>query len=127
MVPWPIALLALFYGAVAALSAATLWKITLGWVQQSAAWAVIWLACSGGAVVGLVWLRPWGRRLAIWTSWLLILSTVAVSGLLVAGKQPLAGLIVTFSTACHYLMIRYLKRPAVVRWFGEAVAISNKQ
>ena len=118
MVPWPIALLTLFYGAITALSAATLWKIALGWVHQSPVWAVVWLVCSAGAVVGLVWLRPWGRRLAIVTSWLLIASTLAISGLLVVGKQPLAGLLVTFSTACHYLMIRYLSRPAVKMLFS---------
>lgn len=127
MVPWPIALLTLFYGGVAALSAATLWKGALGWTHQSAVWAAIWLACSGAAAVGLAWLRPWGRHLAMGTSWLLIASTLAIAGLLVAGGHPAAGLLVTFSTACHYLMIRYLKRPTVMRWFGETGAPSSQQ
>lgn len=120
MVPWPLAVLALFYGAIATLSGAMLWKIAAGMSHQPMAWAIVWLACSSGATVGLALLRPWGRRLAIWTSWLLIAATLAVAAALVAGGRPVAGLIVTFSTSGYYLVIRYLKRPLVVAWFGES-------
>jgi len=119
MVPLPIALLSIFYGVVAALAAAMAWKIALGRLHQPIAWALVWLFCSGGAALGLAQLKPWGRKLAIWTSWLLILSTLAISGLLVVARRPGLGLAVTFSTACYYLMIRYLKRPGVIAWFGE--------
>lgn len=118
MIPWPIGLLVLFYGAVAALSAALLWKGLLGMPHQSMAWALVWLVLSGGATLGLSRMRLWGRRLAIYTSWLLIISTLAASAVFVAAARPAVGLVITFSSALHYLMIRYLKRPTVVAWFN---------
>lgn len=126
MIPWPIALLSLFYAAVAFYSAASLWKVALGLSHQSAFWLCVWLMLSASAAAGLVWLKPWGRRFAMGTSWLLILSTLAVSALYIAAGKPLVGLFITVTTACHYLMIRYLKRPAVAVWFGEAPKKSIK-
>lgn len=125
MIPWPIALLALFYGVVATLAAATAWKIILGVSAASWTWAVVWVVLSGGAVYGLIFLKPWGRKLAIWTSTLLIVTTLAVSALLIASTQPGFGLLMTFSTACHYLMIRYLQRPMVKAWFEEQTISGN--
>lgn len=118
MVPWPIALLTLFYGVIATLAAAMTWKVMLGSAQQLLAWTVVWLVLSGGATCGLPLLRPWGRVMAMWTSILLMLATLAAAGVLVAAGHPGIGLAVTLSTACHYLMIRYLQRPAVKAYFG---------
>ncbi len=126
MVPWPIALLALFYGVIATLSAAMVWRTAHGEISLRFAWATLWLICSAGATGGLPLLRPWGRTLAIWTSALLMVATLAVAAVLVAAGRPGIGLAVTLSTACHYVMIRYLKRPAVRRWFDEGIALSNK-
>ena len=125
MVPWPIALLALFYGAVASYSAASLWKIILGLSRQSPLWAVLWFSFSAAATSGLAWLKPWGRRFAMGTSWLLIISTLAVAALYIAAGKPSVGLLITFTTGCHYLMIRYLKRPNVVVWFGEVPKVKQ--
>ena len=125
MIPWPVALLTLFYGVVAFYSAASLWKVTLGLSHQSIYWLSIWLLLSASATSGLAWLKPWGRRFAMGTSWMLILSTLAVAALYIAAGKPVIGLVITFTTACHYLMIRYLKRPAVVVWFGEVPKMKN--
>ena len=122
MVPVPIALLTLFYGVIATISAANAWKILTGLSHQSLVWPIGWLAVSGGAMLGLPLLRSWGRALAIWTSALLMVATLAIAGLLVAAKHPGMGLIVTFSTAFHALVIRYLQRPAMKRYFtGEPI------
>ena len=122
MIPWPVALLALFYCVIATMSAGMAWNILCGASQQPLSWALAWLAISGGAMCGLPLLKPWGRCLALWTSWMLIGATLAVAGGLVAAGKPVVGLVVTFSTACHYLMVRYLKRPSVKAWFGEPSA-----
>ena len=118
MIPWPIALLALFYGVVAAMSAANLWKILVGVSDKPIAWALVWLVLSAGAMCGLALLQSWGRRFAVWTSSLLTASTLAASALLVAAGRPGAGLAVTLSAAFHLLVIRYLTRPLVKALFA---------
>ncbi len=125
MVPWPVALLTLFYGVIAALSAAMVTRILTGVSHQSVWWPIAWLALSAGAVCGLPLLTSWGRRLAIAVSSLLILATLAAAGVLVAAGRPGIGLLVTFSTGCHYLMIRYLQRPSVTTLFRQP-AISGE-
>jgi len=45
-------------------------------------------------------------------------ATLAASALLVASGRPGAGLAVTFSTAFHILVIRYLQRPSVKALFA---------
>lgn len=119
MIPWPIALLILFYGGVAFYSAASLWSRFLGSGGQSPVVLVLWMALSAVAATGLIWLKPWGRRFAMITSWLFIVTTLSLSALFIASGKPAVGLATTFTTACHYLMIRYLKRPEVLGWFGE--------
>ena len=117
MIPTPIAILALFYGLVATLSAAAVWRVASGASHQSLLWAVGWLALSVGATCGLPLLRPWGRTLALVTSAALMAATLAVSAALIASGHPGAGLAVTFTTAFHALVIRYLGRPVVKRYF----------
>ena len=122
MIPWPIAMLALFYGVIAASSGASLWKIAIGRSSQPFIWPAIWLALSAGAMCGLALLRPWGRQLAIWTSVLLMVATLAVSALLVSAGRPWIGLMVTLSAACHVMVIRYLQRPIVKSLFEQGTA-----
>jgi len=127
MIPWSIALLTLFYGVIATLAAAHVWRMLMSgaamWAVVHRAsvsrvvWALVWLGVASAAMIGLPLRRAWGRSLAIITSWLLIVTTLAMAGVLVASGKPGLGLAVTFSIACHYLMIRYLKRPVVVAWF----------
>ena len=118
MVPWPIALLSLWYGVVAALSAAALWKVSSGMVQQPLIWPLSWLIVSTGAMVGLALLRSWGRVLAILGAWMLVLVTLAMSGLLIVRGQPLVALATTLASGCDILAIRYLKRPSVKAYFS---------
>ena len=118
MVPWPVALLALFYSVVATTSAASLWRVLIGAVERPIVWPALWLILSAGAMCGLPLLQSWGRWFAVWTSLLLTASTLAGSALLVASGRPVAGLIVTFSAAFHILVIRYLSRPSVKTLFA---------
>ena len=113
----PIALLTLFYGCLAAMSAATVWRVMGGASHQSLLWAAGWLALSAGATYGLPLLKPWGRRLALITSAALLAATLAVSAALIASGHPGAGLAVTCTTAFHALVIRYLGRPVVKEYF----------
>lgn len=118
MIPWPVALLTLFYGIIATSSASTLWKILTGVTEQSLAWQMLWLGLSGGAMCGLALMKSWGRALAIWTSTLLMVAMLALAGLLALNAhQPLAGLVVACGAALHMVVIRYLGRPSVRAWF----------
>lgn len=117
MIPWPVALLALFYGTIAAVSGAALWHSLNGLSEQAAVWPGIWLGASAGATYGLILLRPWARPLAITGSVLLSLITLAAAGLLVMARHPLAGLAATLGAGVHVLIIRYLRRPLVKQFF----------
>lgn len=117
MVPWPIALLSLFYTTLAVVSAATLWKILTGESPQSLAWAAVWFGLSAGLMCGLPLLKPWARRLAVYVSWLLVVTTLAIAGVLVAGGRPLGVLWTTVASGMQVLVIRYLRRPTVRAWF----------
>lgn len=117
MIPWPIAFLTLFYGVVAALSAVIAWKILIGASHQPIIWSLGWLVLSAGAMGGLFLLKPWGRRLAIWTSALLMVVTLVVAGALVLSERAGAGLVITLSSVFHLLVIRYLQRPTVKAYF----------
>ena len=122
MVPWPIALLAVFYAAVATLSASTVWKIAAGTVARPFIWPLAWLIVSGGAVFGLALLKPWGRVLTMVASVAMALTTLALAGLLVAAGRPLGALLSTLVAGGHVLVIRYLQRPAVKAYFSGKVA-----
>ena len=118
MVPWPIGILTLFYGVIAAASAATAWKVVIGASQQPLSWPLLWLALSGGIVYGLPLLRAWARTLAIAGSALLMLSSLAVAGRIIMAGHPLAGLLATLGAGVHGIVIRYLTRPHVKAWFA---------
>ena len=117
MIPWPIALLTIFYGVIAALSAATMWQIATHTVDRSWMWPLVWLAVSAGVVVGLPLLKTWGRSLAIGASWLMVATTLATAGVIVAAGRPLIALLATLSGAGHVIAIRYLQRPSVKAYF----------
>jgi len=118
MVPWPIALLTLFYGVIATLSAATIWQIATGAVARPLLWPVLWLTVSAGVMYGLPLLKPWGRSLAILASWLMVAVTLAIAGLVVMAGRPVLGLLATVSGTVHVVAIRYLRRPMVKAYFG---------
>jgi hypothetical protein len=113
MIPWPLALLSLFYGVIATLSAATLWQIAAGAVARPAVWPLVWLALSGGAMMGLPLLKPWGRALTLAASVLMTATTLAIAAALVASGRPGLSLLATVSAGAHILAIRYLRRPAI--------------
>ncbi len=118
MIPWPIALLTLFYGAVAAASAAMTWKIASGAVEQPVIWALAWLALSAGAMLGLPLLKAWGRRLAVFGSWLMTALALSLAALLVLNGRPGGALLSTLGAGVHILILRYLGRPAVKALFA---------
>lgn len=119
MLPWPIALLALFYGAIATVSGAALYKSLNGLSQQAAVWPGIWLGVSAGAAYGLMLLRPWARPLTIAASIALSAFTLAIAAVLVMASHPLGGFAATIAAAAHVLIIRYLSRPLVKTFFSE--------
>ena len=118
MVPWPIALLTIFYGAIASLSAATVWQVVSGTGGRALIWPAMWLALSAGVMFGLPLLKAWARRLAIVASVLLMLSMLGVAVRVVMAGRPLIGLVATVGAAVHVIIIRYLQRPAVKAYFA---------
>ena len=120
MVPWPVALLTLFYAAIATMSASTVWKIVTGQTHQPLVWPVGWLALSTSAMCGLPLLRPWARGVAIAGSALMALITLAVAGLLVRAGRPVGGLVATLAASVHLVIIRYLRRPSVKAYFSSS-------
>lgn len=127
MIPWPIALLSVCYGLVAAVSATLVWKVATGAAHQPLVWPVAWLALSGGIMCGLPLLKPWARRLAIVGSGLLMVVTLSVAGLLIINGRPLAGLLATIGASLHVIVIRYLNRPQVRVWFHMTPKLTERQ
>ena len=117
MIPWPVALLTLGYGALATLSLATAWKTLGGVIHRPLVWPLGWLALSAAVMCGLPLLKSWARRLAIAGSTLLMLTTLATAGLLVSAGRPGLGLAAALGAGVHVLIIRYLRRPAVKALF----------
>ncbi len=118
MIPWPIGLLALWYGAVAALAARSCWMIMSGMSSRPLVVHLAWLVLSAGATMGLLGLKPWGRQMAIWTSILLMVVLLAVSGMLVlAAKEHGFGFLMAMLAAAQMLPIRYLRLPKVKTLF----------
>lgn len=126
MVPWPIALLSLFYGVIATLSAATVWKALSGAGDRPFLWPAMWLALSTGVMCGLPLLKPWARGLAVAASTLLVAITLAVAGVVVLAGRPLMALVATVGAAVHVIAIRYLTRPQVKAWFRQGVQVRNQ-
>lgn len=117
MVPWPIALLTLCYGALTAASAALVWKILSGSVAQPLPGALAWLVVCGAMMLGLPLLKPWARRLAILASAALLMLTLAVAGALVMSGRPGGAVLAALGSSVHVLVMRYLRRPSVKAHF----------
>ena len=124
MVPWPIALLTLFFGVIAAASGAMVWKVLTGASERSFTWSVAWLVLSMAIACGLPLLKPWARTLAVVGTWLLALMTLAISALLVLSGKPLVALGATLGTIVYLLIIRYLGRADVKAYFNKKVPVT---
>lgn len=121
MVPRPVALLVVFYGCLAASSAATAWKILTDLSHRPLVWSVLWCAGSVAAVYGLALLRPWGRLLAMAGFAALTVTTVSVAWLLALRGLSWAALLATAGSSVYVIGIRYLNRPQVKAWFKKTV------
>ena len=124
MVPWSIALIALAYAAVASASAAALAKIAQGTGTQPAFWPALWLAVSLALLIGLAQMKPWARRLAVWSSVLIASGAAGIASASLARPVPEPGwaLAATGVASLQLLIIRYLTRPRVKAWFGSSSA-----
>ena len=118
MIPWPVALLSLFYALVATVSASAAWKVVSGMSDRPILWPLAWLALAFSTMCGLALLKPWGRGLAVLGSVVMAVVTLAFAGLLVAGGHPIGALLATIAASVHVIVIRYLGRPVVRSYFG---------
>ncbi len=121
MIPWPIAFLSMGYALLATSSAAALWRAVQGEAHASLVWQGLGGVLSGILVVGLAMLKPWARKLAIGASVVMMLGAlgVAVMAVLQTHPQPLQGLMATGIAGLHLVVMRYLTRPHVKRWFAD--------
>jgi hypothetical protein len=117
MVPWPIALLSLFYGVLGTLAAASAWQIVNGASPRPLWPQALWLAVSMGAVCGLPLLKAWGRWCALAGAVGLAATILAAAAWFIAKHAPLQGLVAGLSTVVPLTMVRYLTRPNVKAWF----------
>ena len=118
MIPWPVALLSLFYALVATASASAAWKVISGMSDRPILWPLAWLALAFSTMCGLGLLKPWGRGLAVVGSIVMALVTLALAGLLVMSGHPVAALLATLAASAHAVVIRYLGRPVVRGYFN---------
>ncbi|HEX9780224.1 MAG TPA: hypothetical protein VGB20_03325 [bacterium] len=118
MVPLPIALLACAFAALSAVSAVSLWKTSAGLAEGSPLGPLVWLAGSLAAMCGLALLRPWGRLMAVAGAVVLMLLGLAVGGVQVASGRPADALLATCFGGAQVIVIRYLRRPDVKRYFS---------
>ena len=121
MVPWPIAALTLFYGAMAAAASAAVWKVLMGAVQRPLIWPLAWLGLSAAAAYGLPLLKPWARAVAIAGAWLMAVTTLSLAALLITGGKPVVALGATLGTLVYLVIIRYLGRPTVKAYFNSRI------
>jgi hypothetical protein len=129
MVPWSIALLTMFYAALASASAAALWQATQGTsLARSLGWSGFWCILSAVLAVGLALLKPWARRLAIWSSVFMMVGALGVAGMAIAqaNPEPVRSLIATAWASVQVVVIRYLSRPHVKAWFIHGVQLRNQ-
>ena len=119
MVPWPVALLTLFYGLLAAVSGVGVWKIVTGAADRPLLWPVAWLALSVAVMCGLPLLKSWARRLAVAGSAGLGLVTLGFALLIAGAGRPGLGLLGALLAGTHLVVIRYLRRPSVKGYFEQ--------
>ena len=121
MVPWPIALLTVWYAVIATISAANVWHCITGFSERPVAVPLLWLAGSVAAVCGLPLLKPWGRLAALAGAWALGLMSLSVAAALILQRHPWMGLLATLGAGVQLVVIRYLRRPNVRRWFTQGM------
>jgi hypothetical protein len=119
MVPWPIALLSLWFAGLAALSGSMVWKIATGAMNRSMLWPVAWWGLSTATMFGLALLKPWARSLAIVGLLWVMLVALILSGSFILAGQPWSALLATMSAGLPLVIIRYLRRPVVKAYFSE--------
>ena len=115
MIPWPIAVVAALFAAVAMASASMLMHGGPG-----VALSVLWCAAALATVIGLAWLKDWGRRLGVWLSLALTVTTLLGGLAAFAGTppEPKKCLAATGLSAVYMTIARYLSRPRVKAWFS---------
>ena len=124
MIPWPIALLVIWYAAIATAAAAKLWQMGPALASQSGWWIGLWAGLSLVLVIGLAWLKPWARMAAIGGSLLMTVGAIlgalrAVAQVPPSMSQSLTAMAVA---SVNLVVIRYLTRPHVKAWFGSRLA-----
>ena len=127
MTPWPIALLAALYAVLATCSLAGVWRLLAeGQVGGELAWSLLWTVLSTASMLGLALMRPWGRRLTVWTSMLLMGSSLCAAWYAVTQPvpQPRWSFAATGLASLQFVVMRYLTRPKVKHWFSMASAES---
>ena len=121
MIPWPIALLSVFYALIATSAAAQCYKIALGALDKPLAPQVAWLLVAGGAMIGLPMRRVWGRWCAIACAWWMTFTVLAIAAWLISQREPGWGLVAGLGTVVPLVAARYLTRPKVKSWFTDKV------
>ena len=118
MVPWPIALLSLGFGLLAASSGAMACRIVLSGASQPLIWPAAWFALSATAMCGLALLKPWARTLAVVGLIWIVVVELSWADLFIAAGRPGGALLAAFGAGIPLLLIRYLQRPVVRAYFG---------
>ena len=119
MVPWPIALIAIWYGMMSAASGAMLWKIAIGLLERSIIWPGMWFALSLSTMCGLALMKPWARVLAVVGAAVFTIVCLAMAGLLVMAGRPFGGFVATLAAGVQVVVMRYLRRPHVKTYFAK--------
>ena len=121
MIPWPIAIVCGLYTAVATFAAAAAWKGLHAGAPAAVSLSAAWALASAAIVFGLASMKPWSRRLALWTSTALLVSALvtAVWAIFQPSPQPSRSLIATGMASAYLVVVRYLTRPCVRAWFSE--------
>ena len=116
MIPWPIALFAIFYVCIGS-SAAVM--VAHG---HGSAWTIVWGGVAVALVWGLVFLKPWARALAVWSSVVMTLAALlsALMAVIVTPADPHLALLATGMAGVQLVVVRYLTRPRVRGWFMES-------
>ena len=120
MIPWPIAIFAAFYAAVGTSAAAKLWNLMSG--QPSAGhpsevWLAFWAVVSIALAVGFMLMKSWARRVAVWSSVLMMGGALVSAWIAAVHAQARLGFISTGVATVQLVAIRYLTRPRVREWF----------
>ena len=121
MVPWPLVIFITAYAVFATTMAGEAWRVWQGRsLQPLLALPLAWCAVMSALALGFSFLRPWARRLAVGVSIFLLVGALSASVLAVlrTPPSPPAAFWGTIWAGVQLLVIRYLTRPHVKRWFS---------